>query len=218
MGVLNVAFVVMAVSVFAPLCFAQNEISPEIFSACEAKTPKDFKQQLECVKEQAAAQKALNELKSGPSRQIVVQPKAGADVAKKPLAASGFDEADATDFCNNRPATEKDITSLKACVAAEIEAQAALAEAIDTVDSDIPGDPYVACRNYISAYQPQSETAYVPQSYMLQCLKAKAPTRDFGRCYQNYEQRVFTREVTTVSAEKAASISACFLFALAGGP
>ncbi len=60
--------------------------------------------------------------------------------------------------------------------------------------------------------------SYVSQVQMLQCLKAKAPTRDFARCYENFVQRIFTRKVTSVPAENAANVADCFNTTLAGGP
>lgn len=218
MRFLYVAFVITALGVSTPLTQAQDGISPEVFAACEAKTPNDFKQQLVCVKEQSAALDALKALKKGKTRQIAVTPKAAEVGEKKPKSSNGLDENAAAQFCDSRREVIGTLSSPKICIEDEIAAHAAMAEAIDTVDSDIPGHPFISCRNYITAFQPLADDAYLPQQYMLQCLKAKAPTRDFGRCYQNYERRVFTRDVKTVSAENASYIVGCFLHAMAGGP
>jgi hypothetical protein len=220
MRFLNIAFVMTALTVFVPYGQAQDGLSPEVFAACEAKSPTDFKQQLACVKEQAEALSALNALKKPKSRQIVVQPKpqdeSQTDVAAPPSSDQIVETVE--EFCKLQTTGSGAQVDWKACVDGEIAAHAALAAALDVVDSDIPGDPYIACRNYISAYQPMAETAYVSQVHLLQCLQAKAPTRDFGKCYQNYEHRIFNRDVRSVSAENAGYVAGCFVSTLAGGP
>jgi hypothetical protein len=52
MRFLFLAFVMTANTFFSPIVQAQEGVTPEVFAACEAKTPNDFKQQLACVKEQ----------------------------------------------------------------------------------------------------------------------------------------------------------------------
>jgi hypothetical protein len=215
---LNVAFVMTALTLTAPHLRAEDGISPEVFAVCEAKTPNDFKQQLACVKEQVQALDGLKDLKQPKSRQIVVQPK----IEDKNELDTGavVDVANATveDFCKRQSAGDGGKVDWKTCVENETAAQKAIAAALDAVDSDIPGDPYFACQNYITAYQTRDKNAYISQVHMVQCLKAKAPTRDFGRCYQNFEQRIFNREVTSVSVENAGYVAGCFVSTLAGGP
>jgi hypothetical protein len=214
MRFLNLAFVMTAVVVSAPLSFAQEGISPEVFAACEAKTPNDFKQQLACVKEQSNALDALNDLKTPKSRQIAVEPKVEEDAEQ----ASTLGNAGAEDYCSDQYTSAETKPKWQACVDSEKAAHGEIAAALASIDSDIPGDPYTACRNYIFAYQPEAAKVYVPQVFMLQCLKAKAPTRDFGVCYQNFENRLFNRDVTTVSAENIGRVADCFFSKLAGAP
>ncbi len=234
MRFLNVAFVMTALSVSVSCVQAQDGISPEVFAACEAKTPNDFKQQLACVKEQAEALDAINALKKTKSRQIAVQPKvtepvdtdteteaepeAKVAVAAPPTESGGFDTASAEAFCKTQTTETGAAIDWKACVESETSAHGALAAALASVDSDIPGDPYEACRNYIFAYQPDAAKVYMPQAYMLQCLQAKAPTRDFGKCYQAYEHRIYNRDVTSVSEENIGRVADCFVSRLEGAP
>ena len=224
MRFLNVAFVMTAVGFCAPVTLAQDGISPEVFAACEAKTPDDFKQQLACVKEQATALDALKALKQNKSRQIAVQPKVKdqiepeAEVVAAPPATGGFDAGTAETFCRNQTSETGAAIDWKACVESETAAHGAMAVALASVDSDIPGDPYEACRNYIFAYQADAAKVYLPQAMMLQCLQAKAPTRDFGKCYQTYEHRIFNRDVTSVSEENIGRVADCFVSRLGGAP
>jgi hypothetical protein len=236
MRFLNVAFVMTALTLSTSTVQAQDGISPEVFAACEAKSPNDFKQQLLCVKEQAEALNALNDLKKEKSRQIAVQPKvkegvetetdsssdaepeAKAAVATPPADGSGFDAASAETFCKGQTNESGAAIDWKACVESETAAHASLAAALAAVDNDIPGDPYEACRNYIFAYQPDAAKVYMPQIYMLQCLQAKAPTRDFGKCYETFEHRIFNRDVTTVSEQNVGRVADCFVSRLEGAP
>lgn len=236
MRFLNIAFVMTAFTLSAPDVQAQDGISPEVFAACEAKTPNDFKQQLACVKEQAEALNALNALKNTKSRQIAVQPKvkegvetetesdtesepkANAAVAAEPPTTGSFDAASAEVFCKGQTNESGAAIDWKACVESETAAHGALAAALASVDSDIPGDPYEACRNYIFAYQPDAAKVYMPQVYMLQCLQAKVPTRDFGKCYETFEHRIFNRDVTTVSEQNIGRVADCFVSRLEGAP
>ena len=217
MRFLNVAFVMTTVVFSVASLQAQDGISPEIFAACEAKTPNDFKQQLNCVKEQSGALKAPKDLKQEKSRQIVVQPKIEEKIAPE-TQTEGVASASAEDFCKRHSTGTGTDVDWKACVENETAAQKAITAALAAVDSDIPGDPYIACQNYITAYQALNKDGYVSQVHMLQCLKAKAPTREFGRCYQNFEQRIFNRDVTSVSVENAGYVAGCFVNALAGAP
>jgi hypothetical protein len=217
MRVSILAFVIVASTVLPASLSAQESISPEVFAACEAKTPNDFKQQLVCVEEQATAIDALNALKKGKTRQIVVTPKAeNADVVTATQA--DFDAAAAEAYCKGQTTVDGAAVDWKACLESEADAHKGMAVALASIDSDIPGDPMTACRNYITAFQVSASAAYVPEARLIQCLKARAPTREFGRCYQNYEHRVFTRGVTSVSREAADDVANCFLNALAGAP
>jgi hypothetical protein len=172
--------------------------------------------------------KALNALKETKTRQIVVKPKAEDTVKTTtetepavsvvPSQAPEFDANGAAIYCKAKTDLTGTAVDWNVCLENETAAHEAMSAAIAAVDSDIPGDPYVACRNYITAYQPLAEITYLPQVYVLQCLKAKAPTRDFGRCYQNYEHRIFTRKVTSVSVETADLVAKCYLSTLAGAP
>ncbi len=144
MRFLNVAFVMTAFTICSPLVQAQEGVSPEVFAACEVKTPNDFKQQLACVKDQVEAQNALKDLKENKTRQIVVTPKATD-------AKDGGERAIARSQHSRNTAKDK----WTACVTAETAAHAAMEAALQTTDTDIPGDAYAVCRNFVSAFQMQ---------------------------------------------------------------
>jgi hypothetical protein len=221
-----VAIVTTALTSFTAFALAEDttaQLSPDVFKQCEAKFPIDFKQQLACVKDQV---EALDALKQPTTRQIAVEPKAkeeeDAEVpASQPIQATNAVEAEADgaeNYCDVQIGKQIIRDSWATCLANEKAAHAAIGDAIKGVDSDIVGDPYAVCRNFVSAFQLHDANLYVPQVPMLLCLKAKAPTRDFAKCYENYAHAHYDRDVKSVPAEDASFVANCFNVTTAGGP
>jgi hypothetical protein len=221
MRFLCLAFVL---SVSASAVVAQDAIAPEVFAACEAKFPSDFKQQLACVKEQSAAAGELDGLKKPANRQIVVKPKPetviddGAAEETKSSAAPQVNqiEADTLEqraaqaFCDGEHGGISGSDSWKRCMADEAKARDLVDDALATLNSDIAGDPILTCQHFTQAFQPPGHGYHLSQKRMLNCLKAKKPTLAFARCYESYVGERYTRDIQSVPERHAKDVAHCF--------
>jgi hypothetical protein len=209
--------------IFAGLALATStvvhgqNISPEVFKACELKHPVDYKQQLACVNEQESALNELNKLKQGTVRQIKVAPKPqtpavqNAEEAKDTFATPVVSEPElfgAEDYCGSLHVHRTD--PWHACVAAEAKAKDQIDDALKNVNSDIPGDIAATCLDFTLAFQKSKAGNYIPQVPLLNCVTSKAPTRVFARCYENFVGEAFNRDVKAVPKEQAKSVALCF--------
>jgi hypothetical protein len=193
---------------------AAEATAPEILAACEKKFPADDKQQLDCVKEQVDA---LNKPKKPANRQIVVKPRAGASEEETETELAVEDDAPdvsepetaTEDFCSEQNGASGS-DAWKRCMAEEAKAQAAIPDALANLNSDIAGDAYKTCLNFTLAYQPPAHGAQLSHVLMLNCLQAKAPTRAFSICYENFVGERFSREIKTVSSRHAQDVARCF--------